>query len=207
VILADFQIQILTVNLSFPMPTNFSSIPALSINNWIVIQQRISLNYSFGRNWSEYKDGFGQISGGFWMGNDKIYALTQNGTRPYRLRIEMLSLGNKWRSGEYSSFSIDNEPNFYTLDVGSYSGDTGDALQSITVAMQGYQNGMKFSTYDRDNDDSPSFNCALKYGNGGFWWNNCWQCCLNCDGNSFAWFKNPPSDYYLQASRMMIKYI
>ena len=49
---------------------------------------------------------------------------------------------------------------FYTLSVSETYGDAGDSLF--------YHNGGKFSTFDRDNDDSAFFNCADYYK--GAWW-------------------------------------
>jgi len=185
--------------------------PALSVNNWIIIQQRIiSTASTFARNWTDYRNGFGNVTlnGSFWMGNEKIYTLTEKDTRPYRLRIEMLSqVEGKWRSAEYSSFSIDDESLFYTLHVGTYAGDSGDSLQCAYPSTASYQNGMKFSTYDKDNDLSSTLSCSTAHGSGGWWFNACWDCCLTCDATNFAWFTNPVNDAILNVSRMMIKYV
>ena len=46
---------------------------------------------------------------------------------------------------------------------------------------------MKFSTYDDDNDGCPTGNCAAKadkaLGNGGWWYNQCWNINLNSQYN------------------------
>ena len=73
---------------------------------------------------------------------------------------------NLWYSAEYWSFKIGDELNDkYRLEVSGYSGDTGDFLQyegdSNGNSCFGcyYHNGMKFTTYDQDNDLADS-NCA-----------------------------------------------
>lgn len=83
-----------------------------------------------------------------------------------------------------------------------YSGDAGDGLQ---IAGQRYQNGMKFSTTDNDNDQSPN-NCARACG-GGSWYNSCYWICLTCfETTDFGWWSLPDtSNYFLQSARMMIK--
>ena len=43
---------------------------------WTVFQQRVDGVVSFKENWTEYKQGFGQIDGIFWMGNDRLHQLT-----------------------------------------------------------------------------------------------------------------------------------
>ena len=45
------------------VPTFAASVSMLSINNWIVIQQRLDSSLNFNQNWTAYKNGFGTISG------------------------------------------------------------------------------------------------------------------------------------------------
>jgi len=124
------------------------------------------------------------------------------------LRIEMLSLvESQWRSAEYSSFSMDDAAQYYTLHVSGYSGDAGDSVE-YTGSFNGLnQNGMKFSMMDQDNDQNPIESCSQTIGNGGWWFKACYECCLNCAGSYFSWWTNPASDVSLQTSRMMIKYV
>jgi len=194
--------------LSFPGPNSYGSVPAVSINNWIVIHQRTSTDSNFTNNWSDYKDGFGDLAESFWMGNEKVYLLTQNGSISYMLRVEMLSTGNQWRSAEYSSFSLDDESHNYTLHVDGYSGDAGDSLQYTGSSMTLCHDGMKFSTFDVNNDlyGNRNYGCSKHRGGGGWWFNACLMCCLTCDTPNYSWWTNPSNDVYLQISRMMIKY-
>ncbi|CAL4168042.1 unnamed protein product [Meganyctiphanes norvegica] len=69
------------------------------------------------------------------------------------------------RHAKYKDFSIGDEVSGFQLSVGSYSGDAGDALA--------YSNGMKFTTYDEDNDTDGS-NCAIQW-SGGFWYHSCYH--------------------------------
>ena len=64
---------------------------------------------------------------------------------------------------KYSSFEVDNEATGYELHVSGYSGDVGDYF--------GHNNGMKFTTYDRDNDVFKT-NCA-KNSYGAWWYKSC----------------------------------
>ena len=54
---------------------------------------------------------------------------------------------------KYDHFSVNSEFHKYKLDIGKYSGNATDRLA--------YHNGMKFSTYDQDNDLWGN-NCALQ---------------------------------------------
>ncbi|KAK2163184.1 hypothetical protein LSH36_84g07012 [Paralvinella palmiformis] len=51
------------------------------VNNagWTVIQRRRDGSVDFYQNWEEYKGGFGDPRGEFWIGNDHIYELTNQG--------------------------------------------------------------------------------------------------------------------------------
>ncbi|GFS14218.1 ficolin-2, partial [Elysia marginata] len=51
---------------------------------WIIIQRRSTGNVDFYRTWDEYKNGFGSLDDDFWLGNDKIYAISNSAT--YELR-------------------------------------------------------------------------------------------------------------------------
>ena len=133
---------------------------------WIVIQRRTTGRTDFYRDWADYKHGFGSLDGDFWLGNENIYDLTCTGT--FELRVDLKYRG-KSAFAQYSSFSLDNEENNYTLRIGTYSGTAGNALS--------YHKDRPFSTYDRDND-SYEHNCAYRY-RGGWWFVRCHWAHLN----------------------------
>jgi ficolin len=133
---------------------------------WIVIQRRLSSDVDFYRDWLAYKYGFGDIKGNFWLGNEKIHRLTF--LRRYELRVDFTFNGTSYFA-EYSKFMIFGEAEKYQLEVGGYSGNAGDSLAN--------QNGMAFSTKDRNNDKSSS-NCATLY-YGAWWYNTCHTSNLN----------------------------
>jgi hypothetical protein len=107
--------------------------------NWIVIQNRFNGDIDFFKNWQEYKDGFGNIGGEFWLGLEKIFELTSDSFHELMIIIEDFN-GQK-RTAKYGGFAISSEAEGYALSVlGKYSGDAGDSLK--------YHAGMKFSTYE-----------------------------------------------------------
>jgi hypothetical protein len=135
--------------------------------NWIVFQRRVSGDVDFFRNWTSYQDGFGDLSGNFWFGLEKIHQLC--GKVSCRLRVD-LQFRNKTYYAEYDDFSLSDAGDNYKLRVSGYTGDAGDYLVS-------YHNGMAFTTMDRDND-AYSGNCGSSY-YGGWWFKSCILVYLN----------------------------
>ncbi|XP_005098851.1 techylectin-5A-like [Aplysia californica] len=139
---------------------------------WIVFQRRASADVDFYRNWVEYKYGFGNIHGNFWMGLEKIHKLTS--MQRYELRIDFSYQGKNYYA-KYSSFSLLGEPENYAIRISGYSGNAEDTMS--------YHNGQAFSTFDRDHDNF-GINCAAHY-HGGWWYTQCHHVHLNGDwGNT-----------------------
>ena len=87
---------------------------------WTVFQKRRDGSVDFFRAWDDYKRGFGNLNGEFWLGLDKIHRLTVSGG--YKLRVDLEDIHGKTAFAEYSSFSVTNETAKYQLNLGSYSG-------------------------------------------------------------------------------------
>lgn len=93
-----------------------------------VFQRRIDGVADFYRNWTSYKNGFGHVQHGrdFWLGNDKLYYLTNTNQRSYKLRVDIVTSGGSYKYDEYTSFRIESEDTKYRLvDIGSHSGTAG----------------------------------------------------------------------------------
>lgn len=130
---------------------------------WIVIHAG-----DFYKTWKEYKDGFGNLTGNFWIGNDNIWRLTSQGN--WKLRVDLIS-DNEHGYAEYSSFAIGDEQSNYILSVSGFTGNIGDSLHLK-------HNGKPFSTKDRDNDGDNKESCAQRYV-GAWWYNKCHTSNLN----------------------------
>ena len=87
---------------------------------WTVFQKRYDGSVDFYRGWTEYKQGFGNLSGEFWLGMDKIHRLTVSNKN--NLRVDLEDLHGNTVYAEYSSFAVANETVDYQLSLGSYSG-------------------------------------------------------------------------------------
>ncbi|CAH3173844.1 unnamed protein product, partial [Porites lobata] len=133
---------------------------------WTVFQKRLDGSVNFYRSWNDYKKGFGNLNGEFWLGLDKIHHLTKTKSK---LRVELEDFNRNTAYAEYSYFAIADERSKYKLSLGTYSGNAGDSLS--------YHKSSSFSTKDRDNDSSDS-NCATSY-KGAWWYGNCHYSNLN----------------------------
>jgi len=193
----DYTAQNVTINIT--VPTFDSPTQVISVDKWIVVQQRIDSSTDFGRNWSEYRNGFGVYNFNYWMGLEKMHQLTNSSN--YKLRIEVYyPTLRQWRSAEYSSFVIDAEANKYTLHVGGFSGDASNQLISPTYPNR-INNGMKFSTIDVDNDQY-SGPCAFLL-TGGWWFNSCSAVTLHGAFNMTNAADNR-FEYYIENTKMPI---
>ena len=137
---------------------------------WTVIQRRIDDKINFQRNWNDCKHGFGDLTGNFWIGLENMHILA-GPSKGATLRIELKHWlkGNTTFLAKYGTFMIADESDGYRLNVADYSGNAGDAFN--LVQSDRITNGMKFTTFDRDNDLFLR-NCAIDF-KGGWWFRAC----------------------------------
>ena len=133
---------------------------------WTVFQRRQDGSIDFYRNWLDYEEGFGNLTGEFWLGLSKVHRLTRDGTNT--LRVDLGDFESNTAYAQYSTFSIGDDLTKYKLNVGGYNGTAGDGL--ITGGNADNHNGMKFSTKDNDNDNWSGGSDAVYYK--GAWWYN-----------------------------------
>ena len=140
---------------------------------WTQIQKRSTpFKALLSKTWADYEQGFGIESGGehFWIGNKYLSLLTKS---PVKLRIDVLPNGY----AVYDDFSISGPEDNYRLHIGPIvSGNMNDAIHGDgTQANE--QNGMPFSTSDRNNNGLKW--CANINGPSGWWFNKCGLANLN----------------------------
>uniref|UniRef100_G3NTJ9 Angiopoietin 2a n=1 Tax=Gasterosteus aculeatus aculeatus TaxID=481459 RepID=G3NTJ9_GASAC len=135
---------------------------------WTVIQKRFDGHVDFHRTWQEYRKGFGDPSGEFWLGNEFVSRLSIQ--QPYRLRIQLSDWEGNSAFSQYDQFSLEGEALNYRIHLKGFSGTAGK-ISSIG------QPGSDFSTKDKDNDK-----CVCKCSQlttGGWWFDACGPSNLN----------------------------
>ncbi|XP_028982703.1 angiopoietin-2a [Betta splendens] len=171
---------------------------------WTVLQKRFDGHVDFHRTWQEYKTGFGEASGEFWLGNEFVSRLTNH--QSYKLRIQLSDWEENSGFSLYDQFSLDTEAQNYRIHLKGYSGTAGK-ISSIG------QPGSDFSTKDADNDK-----CVCKCSQlttGGWWFDACGPSNLNGvyyqqgqNSNRFngiKWYYWKGSGYSLKSTTMMIR--
>ena len=139
---------------------------------WIVIQRNRKDNVvSFNRNWTDYEEGFGELSTEFWYGLKPMHYLTDSGQ--WEMRVDYQNNGKSWSYLYYNQFSVGSASEEYLLTVGGLAGLGTDVFNY----QYNLHNGMKFSTSDNDNDKK-SGNCTAIY-KSGWWYNNCYHININ----------------------------
>ena len=132
--------------------------------------------YFFKRPWTHYQQPFGNLTSQYWIGLEKLHQLSLGNCS---VRFDLQFPSGTWLYAEYSKFIVGNVSDKYRLNITGYSGDAGDAMLT--------HNGLRFSTYDNDNDGSTGNNCAA-INSGGFWFNHCYKACITCSTSySFTW--------------------
>eukprot|EP00111_Clytia_hemisphaerica_P001666 TCONS_00004723-protein len=132
---------------------------------WMAFQRRFDGSVTFSeRLWSEYRDGFGQIAGEHWLGNEVVHQMTLS--QPH----DLLFIGRNFSTGEFTkkkmkNFLIKSEDEFYfmtySINYPEYPG------------LNVFTKNRNFSTIDRDHDKSADKNCADLFGKGGWWFGAC----------------------------------
>ncbi len=88
---------------------------------WAIFQRRVDGSVDFYRKWTDYKNGFGNLTGEFWLGLDKIHRLSSSDQNV--LRVDLKTFENETADAVYESFSVGNESEAYVLNFGNYSGN------------------------------------------------------------------------------------
>ena len=93
---------------------------------WTVFQRRMDGSVDFYCDWKSYKDGFGSLSGEFWLGNDNIHRLTN--ANDVMLRVDLEDFEGSITFAEYNTFKVAHEADNYRLTLEEYNGTAGDSF-------------------------------------------------------------------------------
>ena len=93
---------------------------------WTVFQRRMDGSVDFYRDWKPYKEGFGSLSGEFWLGNDNLHRLTN--ANDVMLRVDLEDFEASITFAEYNTFKVAHEADNYRLTIEEYNGTAGDSF-------------------------------------------------------------------------------
>ncbi|KAL8191087.1 UNVERIFIED_CONTAM: hypothetical protein K2H54_067521 [Gekko kuhli] len=153
---------------------------------WTVIQKRTEGVVQFQKTWSDYLDGFGDLSGEFWLGLRKVFHIVNQKTASFMLYVGLESEDDTYAYASYDSFWLEDEACSFKIHLGRYSGNAGDAFRGLK--KEDNQNSFPFSTYDMDNDgcnpacslqEQPIKSCSNVSEKTGWWFSQCGLANLN----------------------------
>lgn len=122
---------------------------------WTTISRRVDGSVAFDLNWNDYRNGFGNPNGEFFIGLERLHALTTYGA-PQELLVVLGDAQNRTRYAKYNLFRVGSEAEQYAIkELGVYKGDAGDSLS--------HHLGMSFVTRDNNTGNWPTER-------GGGWW-------------------------------------
>ena len=143
-------------------------------HGWIAVQQRQVGSVDFYRNWTEYRNGFGDPATDYYLGNELIHQLTFG--RQMQIAIMGQDFNDELRILYFDGFYIENEQTGYKLHAGTFSTDSPSPESLAGNWLE--KDGVSFSTKDNDNDPIADTHCA-EYWNTAGWLTNCFTLCFN----------------------------
>ena len=84
---------------------------------WTVLLKRQDGSVDFYRNWTDCKNGFGNLEGEYWLGLDNMYLLTHQSGDPPQLRVDLADWEGNTAFAKYDQFSVGDEDSDYSLDL------------------------------------------------------------------------------------------
>lgn len=89
---------------------------------WTVLQKRFDGSERFSdRTWIEYQNGFGNVTGEYWLGLDRIHRLAKN---PVTLRFDLAAPDGRTRFAVYQGFTVAGADQKYLMTSGTYTGES-----------------------------------------------------------------------------------
>ena len=93
---------------------------------WTVFQRRLDGSVDFYLGWKSYKNGFGDLNGEFWLGNENLQRLTA--VNNITMRVDLEDFVGDIGYAEYTTFKVADEADKYRLLIGGYNGTAGDSM-------------------------------------------------------------------------------
>ena len=143
---------------------------------WIVMQKRLDGSVDFYRNWDNYANGFGDVYGEYWLGNEFVHQYTN--AHPTEMIGEATDFDGVRVATKLKNFKVSDSSSEYTLQYTTCIVLSGD-VRLCTVDWLDSKN-RKFGTFDMDNDYAVDGNCVVIFG-GAWWLDDCFN--VNFNGN------------------------
>ena len=99
---------------------------------WTIFQRRLDGSVDFYFGWESYKNGFGDLNGEFWLGNDNLHRLTA--ADDVMMRVDLEDFDGNIRYAEYMTFKVADEGDKYRVLIEEYSGTAGDSMTTYNSA-------------------------------------------------------------------------
>jgi hypothetical protein len=133
---------------------------------WTTFQRRTNGAVNFYQGYAAYAAGFGSAATEYWIGNDRLAALSAAGAT--NMRVDLTRYTGATGYAKYTGFKIAAASDNYRITSGTYiAGTIGDSMAA--------QNGMQFSTFDKD---ELGHGCAVTF-KGAWWYASCHASNLN----------------------------
>lgn len=143
------------------------------------------------RTWNEYKTGFGDINGNYWIGLNEMQKMTFRNKMV--LRIELWNTKTDHQFIEYDSFLVYSEENDFKVEVGKSD-------RATLVDWFAHHSGNIFGTKDRGN-----FNKTCSMYKGAWWFGINNKVCLTCTQDIETWGLSGDESMIYTFAKMMIR--
>ena len=174
---------------------------------WTVFQRRFDGSVEFkNRTWLEYKEGFGNPQGEYWLGNEAVHRLTS--TEEFDYMVWAKAFDGVTAKRKLLGFRLGNEASGYRFHYQGLASGYED--QPLYANNKGYSNmnGAEFSAFDRGLTV-----CAASFG--GWWHRGCQAYAMNGDysyngvplshANGIMWVDFRDHYESLKESQLMIR--
>ena len=152
---------------------------------WMAFQRRFDGSVEFkSKGWSDFKNGFGDPYGEYYLGNEMLHLLTTAEDHDYRVMATTFTT-NERNSKLIRNVVITDEADKYRIRFELSS------IESTSIGYGGRMRNHQFSTFDNDNDDGSNENCAQKFG---AWWHS------QCHNNGMNGYYKGKDDYLFSSA-------
>ncbi|XP_072030012.1 uncharacterized protein [Amphiura filiformis] len=101
---------------------------------WTVFQKRKVGSVEFNRGWEDYKSGFGYVGSEFWLGNEHIFAITNQ--NDYEMRIDIQERDGTKHFITYDLFRLGDETSDFRSYLESSSNSPGNCQDVFQLGMK-----------------------------------------------------------------------